>query len=135
MAKFDKIRYTGLQPKSALCRLFSGRTYDLDMIYSVVKKARTFHYGDATGCMLKSVELGNSYRSKGGVFEMASDKGGRLDILQWADSLSSMFDDKYNDIILIDGTYKTNIYDLSMIVTIMVDSLGISVSRFFASSF
>jgi len=81
------------------------------------------------------VELGNSYRSKGGVFEMASDKGGRLDILHWADSLSSMFVDKYNDIILIDGTYKTNIYDLSMIVTIMVDSLGISVSRFFASSF
>ena len=58
---------------------------------------------------------------------MASDKGGRLEILQWAGSLSSMFVDKYNDFILIDSVHKTNICDLSMIVTTMVDSLGISV--------
>ena len=51
------------------------------MIYRVVKKARTLHYGDTTDCMLKLVELGNSHRSKGGMFEMASDKGGRLEIL------------------------------------------------------
>ena len=76
-----EIAYTGLQSKSALCRLFSGRTYDSDMIYRVVKKARTLYYGDATDCMLKLVELGNSHKSKGGVFEMTFDKGGRLEIL------------------------------------------------------
>ena len=97
------------------------------MIYRVVKKARNFHYGDATDCMLKLVELGNSHKSKGGVFEMTSDKGGRLEILHWAGSLSTMFVDKFNDFILIDGTHKTNIYDLSLIVTTTVDSLGISV--------
>ena len=73
-----EIAYTGLQSKSALCRLFSGRTYDSDMIYCVVKKARTLHYGDATDCILKLVELENSHRSKGGVFEMASDKGSHI---------------------------------------------------------
>ena len=59
MANFGKIGYTGLQSKSALCRLFSGRTYDLDMTYRVIKKARTLHCGDATDCMLKLVKLGN----------------------------------------------------------------------------
>ena len=58
---------------------------------------------------------------------MASDNGGRLKILQWTGSLSSMFVDKYNDFILIDSVHKTNICDLSLIVTTMVDSLGISV--------
>ena len=127
LAKFGKIGYTGFQSKTALCRLFFGRTYDSHMIYRVVKKVRTLHYGDATDCMLKLLELDNSHSSKGGVFEMASDKGGRLEILHWDGSLSSLFVDKYNDFVLIDGTHKTNIYDLSMIVTTTVGSLGISV--------
>ena len=58
---------------------------------------------------------------------MASDKGGRLEILHWAGSLSSLFVDEYNDFILIDGTRKTNIYDLSLVVTTVVNSLGTSV--------
>ena len=85
------------------------------------------HNGDATNCMLKLVELDNSHSSRDGVFEMASDKCGRLEILHWFGSFFSLFVDKYNDFVLIDGTRKTNIYDLSLIVTTMVDSLGISV--------
>ena len=38
-----------------------------------------------------------------------------------------LFVEKYNDFILIDGTRKTNIYDLSLLVTTVVDSLGVSV--------
>ena len=83
--------------------------------------------GDATNCMLKLVELDNSHSSRDGVFDMASDKCGRLEILHWFGSFFSLFVDKYNDFVLIDGTRKTNIYDLSLIVTTMVDSLGISV--------
>ena len=71
MATFGKIEYTDLQSKSALYRLFSCQTYDAVMMYRVVKKARNLHYVDATDCMLKLVELGNSHKSKGGVFEMA----------------------------------------------------------------
>ena len=88
MVNFGKISYTDLQTKSALCRLFSGRTYDSDIIYRVVKKARTLNYGDITDCILKLLELDNSHGSKGGVFEMVSDKGGRLEILHWVGSLS-----------------------------------------------
>ena len=73
------------------------------------------------------VELGNSRSSKGGLFEMVSDRGGRLEILHWSGSFSSLFVEKYNDFVLIDGTRKTNIYDLSLVVTIVVDSLGVSV--------
>ena len=98
-----------------------------DIMYRVVRKARTLHYGDATDCMLKLVELGNFHSSKCGVFEMASDKGGRLEILYWSGSFSSLFVDKYNDFVLIDGTHKTNIYDLNLIVTTTVGSLDISV--------
>ena len=36
LVNFGKIGYTGLQPKTALCRLFSNWTYDLDMVYRVV---------------------------------------------------------------------------------------------------
>ena len=57
---------------------------------------------------------------------MASDKGGKIEMSHWVGFLSPLFIDKYNDFILIDGTHKTNIYDLSMIVTTTVDSLGIS---------
>ena len=81
MVNFGKIGYTSLQSKGALSLLFSCRTYDSDMIYRVVKKASNFYYGDATDCMLKLVELGNSHKSKDGFFEMTSDKGGRLEIL------------------------------------------------------
>ena len=45
------------------------------MIYRVVRKVRNLYYGDATDYMIKLVELNNSQSSKGGVFEMASDKG------------------------------------------------------------
>ena len=58
---------------------------------------------------------------------MVSDRGGRLEILHWSGSFSSLFVEKYNDFVLIDGTRKTNIYDLSLVVTIMVDSLGVLV--------
>ena len=58
---------------------------------------------------------------------MVSDRGGRLDIFHWSSSFSSLFVEKYNDFVLIDGTRKTNIYDLSLVVTIVVDSLGVSV--------
>ena len=36
-----------------------------------------------------------------------------------------MFLEKYSDVVLIDGTRKTNIYDLSLFVTTVVDSLDI----------
>ena len=76
LVNFGKIGYSTLQSKTALCCLFSSRKYDSNMIYRVVKKARNLHYGDATDCMLKLVEIGNSHRSKGGLFEMVSDRGG-----------------------------------------------------------
>ena len=97
------------------------------MIYRVVRNTRTLHYGDATDFMLTLVELGNYHNSKRGVFEMASDKGCRLEILYWSGSFSSLFVDTYNDFVLIDGTHKTDIYDLSLIVIATVDSMGISV--------
>ena len=58
---------------------------------------------------------------------MASYRSGRLKILHWAGSSSSTFVEKYNDFVLIDGTRKTNIYDLSLVVITVVDSLGTSV--------
>ena len=67
--------------------------------------------------MLKLVQLGNSHRSNSALFEMASDRGGKLEILHWSGSF-----------FLLDGTHKTNIYDLSLLATTVVDSLGLSVS-------
>ena len=59
--------------------------------------------------MLKLVELGNYHSSKGGLFDMVSDRVGILEIL------------------FIDENHKTNVYDLSLFVTTVIDSLGISV--------
>ena len=77
--------------------------------------------------MLKLDELVNYHSSEGGVFEMASDRGGRIETLHWSGSFSSLFIEKYSDFILIDGTHNTNLYDLSLVVTTMVDSLGVSI--------
>ena len=77
LANFGQNGYTGLQSNTALSRLFPSRIYDSDMCYRVVKKVRNLPYGDATGCILKLVELENYHSAKGGIFEMVSDRGGR----------------------------------------------------------
>ena len=73
------------------------------------------------------MELGSIHKSKEGVFEMTSDNGGRLETLHLSNPLSRTFVTGSSDFVLIDGTHKTNIYDLSLIVTTVVDSLGKSV--------
>ena len=59
---------------------------------------------------------------------MTSDNGGRLETLHWYNPLSRTFVPVLSDFVLIDETHKTNIYDLTLIDTTMVDSLGKSVS-------
>ena len=85
--------------------------------------------------MFKLVELGNCHNFKDGVFEMASDKGGKLETLHWSDSFSSFFIEKYSDFILIDGTRNINIYDISLVIITVVDSLGVSIPAGFSYSF
>ena len=46
-----------------------------------------------------------------------------------------MFIEKYNDFVLIDRIHKTNIYDLSLVITTVVDSLGILVPLGFMVTF
>ena len=77
--------------------------------------------------MIKLMELGSIHKSKEGIFEMSSDNGGRLETLHWSNLLSKIFVPVLSAFVIIDGTHKTNIYDLSLIVTTVVDSLGKSV--------
>ena len=74
--------------------------------------------------MIKVMELGSIHKSKEGIFEMTSDNGGRLETLHWFNTLSRTFVPVLSDFVLIDSTHKTNMYDLSLIVTTVVDSLG-----------
>ena len=64
------------------------------MIYLVVKMARNLQYGNITDYMLKLVGLGNYHNSKGGVFEMVSERGGTLETLRWLGFFSSLFLEK-----------------------------------------
>ena len=73
------------------------------------------------------MELGNMHKSKEGIFEMTYDNGGRLESLHWSNSLLKSFVPDFSDFVIIDDTHKTNIYDLSLVVTTVVDSLGKSV--------
>ena len=73
------------------------------------------------------MELGNIHKSKEGNFEMTSDNGERLETLHWSNPLSKSFVSIFSDFMLIDGTHKTHIYDLSLVVTTVVDLLGKSV--------
>ena len=70
------------------------------------------------------MDISNCHKPNGGIFETTSDKGGRLEILHWSSPCSKLFVPNYSDFLLIVGTQKTNIYDLPLIVTIVVDSLG-----------
>ena len=83
LINFRKKVYTSFQSNNGISCLFFNRTYDLDIIYRAVKKARYLDYSNAINCMLKSVELGKYYKSKYGVFEIVSDRGGRLETLHW----------------------------------------------------
>ena len=62
---------------------------------------------------------------------MTSDSRGRLETLHSSSLFSKSFVSSYTDVLLIDGTHKTNIHDLSLIVTTVVDSLGKSVPIIF----
>ena len=55
---------------------------------------------------------------------MTSDNGERLETLYQYNPLSKTFVPVLSDFVLIDSNHKTNIYDLSLIVTTVVDSLG-----------
>ena len=57
-------------------------------------------------------------------FQMTSEKGGRLEILYWSRPYSKLFVPNCGDFLLIGSTQKTNTYDISLIVTTIVDSLG-----------
>ena len=118
---------TALNTKNGLIRLFSNRTYDSTLIYRIVKKHRILQFGDSSDCMIKLMELGNIHKSKEGISEMTSDNEGRLETLHWSNLLSKTFVPVLSDFVLIDGTHKINIYDLSLVVTTVVDSLGKSI--------
>ena len=51
------------------------------MVYFVVKNARNLQHSDTANCMLKLFELGNSHKSRGGDFEVISDRGRRIETL------------------------------------------------------
>ena len=53
---------------------------------------------------------------------MTSDNEGRLETLYWSNPLSKTFVPVLSDFVLIDGTHKTTIYNLSLVVTTVVDS-------------
>ena len=68
--------------------------------------------------------IGDYHKSNGDMFEMTSDKGGRLETFHWSSSYSKLFVSNCSDFLLIDGTHKTHISDMSLIVTTVVDSIG-----------
>ena len=92
------------------------------MLY--LKKKRILQFGDSIDCMITLMELGNIHKSKVGIVEMTSENEGRLETLHWSSPLSKYCVPNCSDFVVIDGTHKTNIYDLSLIVTSMVDSLA-----------
>ena len=47
--------------------------------------------------------------------------------MHWLGFFSSFVIERYNDFVLINGTQNTNIYDLSLVVTTVIDSLGVSI--------
>ena len=101
--------------------LFTDRACDSDMIYCVVKKFRALQFCNTSACMLKVVELSNCHKTKGGVFEKYSDKRWYLETLHWSGHVSDSFIHSYGDFVLIDDIPKTYVYDLSLVVTIVVD--------------
>ena len=84
-------------------------------------------FGDSSDCMMRLMDLGNYHKSKEGVFEMTADNGGRLETLHWSGPFSKSIASSYSDFLLSDYIHKTNMYNLSLIVTTIVDSLGKSV--------
>ena len=58
---------------------------------------------------------------------MTSENGGRLETLHWSGPYSKLFVPNCSTFLLNNDTHKTLIYDLSLIVMTVVDSLGKSV--------
>ena len=83
LAKLGRIGSTAQNVENGFIRLLMNRTYESDMIHRVIKKHRTLQFGGSSECMIRLMDLGNYNKSKGGIFEMTSDNGGRLETLHW----------------------------------------------------
>ena len=62
LRNLGRICYSSLQSKISLLRSFPNRTYDIDMIYRVIKRLRIEVYGIASDCVVKLCVLGNSHK-------------------------------------------------------------------------
>ena len=133
LEKCGRMRSTAQSTQNGVNRLFMNRTYDSSLIYRVIKKHRILQFDDSSDCMIKLMDIGNCHKSKRGIFEMTSDKGGRLETLHWPSPYSILCVPNYSDFLLINDTHKTNIYDISLIVTSVVDSFGEICSNWFSS--
>ena len=71
--------------------------------------------GDSSDYMKRLMDFSNCYKSKEGVFQTSSDNGGRLETLYRSSPFSKSVMSSYSYFLLVDGTHKTNIYDLSLI--------------------
>ena len=87
------------------------------MIYRVVQKARSSQYYDTTNSILNLVEFDYSHKYKSGILEIIYDRDGRLETLYWSDPFVASAIWSYTDLVLVDWSRITNIYELNLVVT------------------
>jgi len=76
--------------------------------------------------MTKFYETGLAYKQAGGKFKAVTGPDGRLLYAIFSRPEAADFISEFQDLILLDGTHNTNVYDYRLMPLVMVDSLGYS---------
>ena len=98
--------------------------YNKDLLYRTKKKACRSARGSDLDGMAKLFACGDEIKADGGVFEWTMGEDMRLESLFIRYSGMDEYVKKYGDFVIIDGTFGTNAYGLTLIPLALVDGLG-----------
>lgn len=118
----------GVTKTRDLMRLkYPDRDYCGKLLARLLKKGYDDHFGSDPHAMSKFMELGNSIRQSGGVFEFELGHDGRLTNLFVMKASMKAYAKMFGDFIINDGTHNVDMYGLILMMNTLVDSLGRSI--------
>jgi hypothetical protein len=106
---------------------FNGRDYDGPMLFRVLKKGYENVHGSDYDAVNQLLDMGNKYRSEGGIFDFRIGSDMRIIDIIIAKPSMIPYLKMYGDVIIMDGTHGCDTYGMIAIINTLIDCLGLSV--------
>ena len=105
---------------------FPNIDYSDDLMYRVRVKGRSIVFGNDPDSINAFMSMGKEIISEGGVFEISYDESKRIGEIYVQKPSLKQYAKAYGDFTILDGTFKSSSYNLTLVVFSNVDCLGTS---------